>query len=61
MALVTALVPAIGYERAAEIAKKAYVSSKTIKEVVQEEGVFTEERLESILDPRRMTDGGILR
>ena len=61
LALATALAPEIGYERAAEIAKKAYTSNKTIKEVVKEEGLFSEEKLDSLLNPRRMTDGGILK
>ena len=61
LALATALTPEIGYERAAEIAKKAYTSNKTIKEVTKEEGLFPEEKLDSLLDPTRMTDGGILK
>jgi fumarate hydratase class II len=59
LALATALVPEIGYDRAAEIAKKASASHKTIKEVAEEEGLLPEERLDSLLDPRRMTKGGI--
>jgi fumarate hydratase class II len=61
LALATALAPEIGYERAAEIAKKAYTSNKTVKEVTREEGLFPEEKLDSLLDPRGMTDGGILK
>jgi fumarate hydratase class II len=59
LALATALVPEIGYDRAAEIAKKAYASNRTIKEVAEEEGLLPQERLDSLLDPRRMTNGGI--
>ena len=61
LALATALAPEIGYDRAAEIAKKAYISDKTIKEVGREEGLFPEERLDFLLDPRRMTNGRILK
>jgi len=62
LALATALLaPEIGYDRAAEIAKKAYISDKTIKEVAREEGLFPEEKLDFLLDPRRMTNGGILK
>lgn len=61
LALATALVPEIGYDRAAEIAKKAYASKRTIKEVAEEEGLLPQERLDSLLDPRRMTNGGILK
>ena len=45
----------------AEIAKKAYTSNKTIKEVTREEGLFPDEKLDSLLDSRRMTDGGFLK
>jgi fumarate hydratase class II len=41
--LATALVPGIGYDKAAEIAQKAYASDKTIKEVAREEGLLPEE------------------
>jgi fumarate hydratase class II len=61
LALATALAPEIGYDRAAELAKKANASDKTIKEVAGEEGLFPEEKLDSLLDPRRMTNGGILK
>ncbi len=61
LALATALAPEIGYDRAAEIAKKAYISDKTIKEVGREEGLFPEERLNFLLDPRRITNGVILK
>lgn len=61
LALATALVPAIGYERAAEIAKKAYTSNKTIKEVAREENLFSDGKLDSLLNPRRMSDGGVLK
>ncbi len=61
LALATSLAPEIGYERAAEIAKKAYTSNKTIKEVAKKEGLFPDEKLDSLLNPRRMTDGGILK
>jgi fumarate hydratase class II len=61
LALATALVPGIGYDKAAEIAQKAYASNKTIKEVAREEGLLPKEKLAVLLDPRRMTDGGILK
>lgn len=61
LALATALAPEIGYDRAAELAKKAHASDKTIKEVAGEEGLFPQEKLDSLLDPKRMTNGGILK
>jgi len=51
--IVTNLVPIIGYDRAAEIAKKAYESGKTLKEVIQEEEIKIDD-LDNILDPKNM-------
>ena len=50
LALVTALVPKIGYDRAAAIAKKAYETAKTIREVALEENVLSEDELNSLLN-----------
>ena len=49
LALVTALVPEIGYDRAATIAKKAYESGKTIREVAIEEKVLSGETINKLL------------
>jgi fumarate hydratase class II len=54
LALATALTPKIGYEKAARIAKKAYVQDKTIRQVVEEEGLFSKGELNLLLDPRSM-------
>ncbi len=54
LALVTNLTTEIGYDRAAEIAKKAHRTGKTIREVALEEEVLEEEKLEELLDPRTM-------
>ncbi len=56
---VTALVPEIGYERAAGLAKKAFKEGKTLREVAVEDGV-EEETLDRVLDYKRMAEGGIL-
>jgi fumarate hydratase class II len=50
LALVTALVPKIGYDRAAAIAKKAYTTAKTIREVALEDNVLPEDELNSLLN-----------
>jgi fumarate hydratase class II len=50
LALVTALVPGIGYDKAAEIAKKAYATGKTIREVALEEKILSEEQLDDLLN-----------
>jgi len=54
LALATALTPIIGYEEGARIAKKAYLQNKTIREMVEEERLFSKEELNRLLDPRRM-------
>lgn len=53
LSLVTALNPIIGYDRAAEIAKKAHKENKTLKQVLDEEGLLTAE-VEEALNPERM-------
>ena len=54
LALATALAPKIGYNEAARIAKKAYEGRKTIRQVVEEEGLLSNKELVSLLDPRSM-------
>ncbi|MGQ9523247.1 MAG: aspartate ammonia-lyase [Armatimonadota bacterium] len=58
-ALATALNPYIGYAKAAEVAKEALASGKTIREVVVEKGLLSEEKAAEVLDPRPMTEPGI--
>jgi fumarate hydratase class II len=55
--LVTALAPVIGYEKAAEIAKKAYAEGRKIKEVAAEMTDIPREELDRLLDPGSMTGG----
>ncbi|OYD07027.1 class II fumarate hydratase [Paludifilum halophilum] len=54
LALATALNPAIGYDRAAEVAKKAYAEGKTVREMVREENLLSEEEADRILDAAHM-------
>jgi fumarate hydratase class II len=56
LALCTSLSPIIGYDEASVIAKEAYTSGKTIREVVVQRGILSEERLNELLDPRSMTE-----
>ena len=60
MALATALNPAIGYDKASKVAKKALAEDKTIREVVLEEGYLDEDEVDEVLDPEKMTHRGIL-
>lgn len=59
LAMCTALAPVIGYDKAAEIAKKAHETGKTVRAVALEEEVLPEYELEHLLDPRPMTEAGI--
>jgi fumarate hydratase class II len=57
--LVTALNPIIGYNKGAEVAKKALAENRSLLEVVVELGYLTEEEAREALDARKMTEGGI--
>ena len=58
LAMCTALAPEIGYEAAAMLAKEAYRSGKTVREVAKEQKVLPEKQLDELLDPWRMTEPG---
>ncbi len=53
--LVTALNTHIGYEKAAEIAKKAYKDNTTLKEAALKLGYLTEKEFDEWVDPKKMT------
>jgi aspartate ammonia-lyase len=55
LGLATALNPYIGYEAAAEVAKEAYRTGKTVAELVLEKGILSEEELAERLDPASLT------
>lgn len=57
--LVTALNPLIGYLKAAEIAKQAYKEGCPIVEVAAENTDLSHEELERLLDPAKLTKGGL--
>jgi fumarate hydratase class II len=57
--LVTALNPIIGYAKAAEIAKTAYKTQRPIVDVAQDMTGMAREELERLLDPAKLTEGGI--
>ena len=56
LAIVTGLVPLIGYDAAAAIAKEAARSGKTVREVARETTDLTPEQLDAGLDPFKMTE-----
>jgi fumarate hydratase, class II len=59
LAMVTSLVPKIGYDAAAEIAKESMRTGRTVREICRERQVLPEAELNEALDARGMTEGGI--
>jgi fumarate hydratase, class II len=56
--LATALAPVIGYDEAAKLAKEAFKSGRTIRELALERGIAADE-LDRLLDPASMTEPGL--
>ena len=56
--LATALAPAIGYDEAARVAKEAFKSGRTIRELALERGMDAAE-VDRLLDPAAMTEPGM--
>ncbi len=56
--LVTAVAPVIGYDAAAKIFKKALAEDKPMRQAILEEGLVPKERLDEILDLKKLTQGG---
>jgi fumarate hydratase class II len=59
LAICTALAPRIGYDAAADIAKEAYKTGQSIREVARVRTTLSEAELDEILDPRSMTEPGL--
>ncbi|MEX0900075.1 MAG: class II fumarate hydratase [Gammaproteobacteria bacterium] len=57
--LVTALNPVIGYELGAKIAKTAYAEGRAVRDVAKEMTDLSDADLERLLDPAKLTEGGI--
>ncbi len=57
--IITAINPHVGYEAASRIAKRALEEDKSVKSIILEEGILTEEELDEILNPHEMTEPGI--
>jgi fumarate hydratase, class II len=57
--MATALNPLIGYDRAAEIAKRAFQERRPVRELAAEMTDLTPEQIEQALDPRRQTEPGL--
>ncbi|MFA5265417.1 MAG: class II fumarate hydratase [Opitutaceae bacterium] len=59
LAMCTPLAPRIGYDKAAAIAKKAFETGKTVREVAREMSGLSEKELDELLDLKAMTEPGI--
>jgi fumarate hydratase class II len=59
LAIATALAPVIGYDAAAEIAKEAAASGRTVREVARGRTSLSDDELARILDPAKMTGPGL--
>jgi fumarate hydratase class II len=56
LSMVTSLNPLIGYEKASALAKEAFQTGKTIRQLCLEQNVLPREELDKALDPWRMTE-----
>jgi fumarate hydratase class II len=55
-----ALNTVIGYDRAGEIVKQANATNRSIREVAEEAGILPADELERVLDPLKLTRGGVI-
>ena len=54
LAMCTSLVPEIGYDKSAQIAYEAFKKNKTIKQVLKDNKVLSDKKIEKLLDPKLM-------
>ncbi len=57
--IITAICPHIGYQKAADVAKKAIQTGESVRTLILQEGLLEEEELDCILNPANMTEPGI--
>lgn len=57
--IITAICPHVGYQKAAEIAKRAIKTGESVRSLILEENLLSEQELNEILDPVHMTEPGI--
>lgn len=55
LAMCTSLVPVIGYDKSAALAKQAFKEGKTVRQLALEQGILPEARLQELLNPWSMT------
>lgn len=56
LSMVTSLNPYIGYEKASKLAKEAFATGRTIRQLCMDQGILPEETLKAALDPFSMTE-----
>jgi aspartate ammonia-lyase len=56
--LVTAIAPVVGYDRAAEIYKKALKQNVSIREILEQDAILPRDEIARLLDLRKLADGG---
>ena len=56
LSMVTSLNPYVGYEKSAALAKEAFKTGKTIRELCREQQILPEDKLNAALDPWSMTE-----
>ena len=54
LAMCTSLVPEIGYDKAAQIAYEAFNTNKTIKQVLKDNKVLSDKKIDDLLNPKLM-------
>jgi len=59
ISMVTVLNTYIGYDKAAEVAKEAVATGKSLRELIVEKGLLTPEQIEKLFDLRPLTEPGI--
>lgn len=57
--IITAICPHVGYQKAADIAKKAIRTGESVRSLILQEKLMTEAELDRVLDPVHMTEPGI--
>ena len=60
LGLVTALTPKIGYHAAAEIAREAEKTGKSVKEIILSKGILIPQEIEEVLDSLALTEPGAI-
>ena len=57
--IITAICPHVGYQPAADLAKKALATGESVRDLILKEGLMTEEELNKVLNPISLTEPGI--